>query len=110
MRSYLIDEIGPSDMERIEEYLRENAIPSSIENLFWIQIPEELLTKQQIEHKECAPYMCAIELGRGWVKLELFVRSSKSLRCSCAGYCTERQRNFVIDYANRMISQLGIRT
>jgi len=110
MRSYFIDEISPRDMKKIEEYLRKNAIPSSIENLFWIQIPEGILTKEQIEHKECAPYMCAIELGKDWIKLEFFVRSSKSLRCSCTGYCTERQRSFLIDYVNRMINQLGIRT
>ncbi|RLB11444.1 MAG: hypothetical protein DRG27_01195 [Deltaproteobacteria bacterium] len=110
MRSYFIDEISKKDMQKIEEFLKNNAISSPIEGLFWIQIPEQLLTKEQAEHKECAPHICALELGRDWIKLELFVRSAKSLRCTCCGYCTEEQRDFIISYANRMIDQLGVRT
>ncbi len=110
MKAYLIDEISKKDMQKIEEFLKNNAISSSIEGLFWIQIPEQLLTKEQAEHKDCAPHICALELGNNWIKLELFVRSSKSLRCTCCGYCTKEQRNFIISYANRMIDYLGVRT
>lgn len=110
MRSYLIDEISPRDIRKIDEFLKKNALPSSLDKIFWIKIPEELLTRKQTLHKECAPYICALELGKDWIKLEFFVRSSKNIRCTCAGYCTDRQRDFVMEYANNMIEELGVRT
>ncbi len=110
MRSYLIDEIDPWDMEKIEDFLKKNAIKSPIEGIFWIKIPDHLLTETQLRHKDCSPYFCAIELGKGWLKLELLVRSSKKIKCQCMGYCNERQREFLISYVNNMIEELGIRT
>ena len=110
MRSYLIDEISPRDIKRIDEFLKKDALPSSLNDIFWIKIPEYLLTQKQLAHKECAPYLCAVELGKDWIKLEFFVRSSKNMRCTCAGYCTPEQRNYVIGYANRIIEELGVKT
>ena len=110
MRAYLIDEISRKDMEKIAEFLKKNAIPSSMDKVFWIQIPEQLLTKEQMAHKECMPYMCAVELGKDWIKVEFFVRSSKNIKCTCCRYCTDEQRNFIINYTNNMIEQLGVRT
>jgi len=110
MRSYLIDEISPKDIKKINEFLKRNALSSSLDKIFWIQIPNELLTQEQLRHKECGPYICALELGKDWLKLEFFVRSSKNIRCTCSGYCTARQRDFVIGYANRIIEELGVRT
>ncbi len=110
MRSYLIDEISPRDIKKIGKFLKKNALSSSLDRIFWIQIPEELLTEEQLQHKECRPYICALELGSDWLKLEFLVRSSRNMMCTCSNYCTERQRNFVIEYANRMIEELGVRT
>jgi hypothetical protein len=110
MRSYLLDEIAPNDMKKINEFLEKNAIQSSLDKIFWIQIPEELLTQVQLQHKGCGPYICALELGKDWIKLEFYVRSSKNMRCICSGYCTAEQRDFVIGYVNRMIDDLGVRT
>jgi len=110
MRSYLIDEISPQDMEKISNFLKKNAVSSSLEKVFWIQIPDELLTEIQLQHKDCRPHMCALELGRDWIKLELYVRSLKNMRCTCAAYCTAKQRDFIIAYANKMIEELGVRT
>ncbi len=110
MRSYLIDEISPYDINKINDFLKKNTIPSSLDKIFWIKIPDELLTEIQLKHTECKPHICALELGRDWIKLELYIRSSKNIKCSCAGYCTTEQRDFVIRYANKMIDELGVRT
>lgn len=110
MKAYLIDEISSSDMEKINGFLRENAITSNLDQISWIRIPDDLLSDTQFEHHICQPHVFAVELGLDWVKLEFFVRSLKNIRCTCPGHCTEPQRDYVIKFAHGMIEQLGIRT
>lgn len=88
MRAYLIDEISASDMKKITLFLRENSSQSSLEAIFWVEIPEDLLAGIQFEHKDCRPYVFAMEKGDNWVKAEFFVRSLKNMRCACQTYCT----------------------
>ena len=77
-----------------------------VQNVF----PEGLLSKTQLRHPECQPHVFAAELGPGWIKLEFFVRSSKKMQCTCQGYCTYKQVNYITEFAAYMIKQLGIRT
>ncbi|RLB86193.1 MAG: hypothetical protein DRH15_02220 [Deltaproteobacteria bacterium] len=110
MRAYLIDEISSSDMKKIRGFLSEHALKSSLSAIFWVKIPDDLLNSTQFAHANCRPHVFAVELGDHWVKLELYVRSLNTMRCSCPDYCTESQRNYVIQFANNMLEQLGIRT
>ena len=110
MRTYLIDELSPSKVEEIREFLGEHAIRSSLDQIFWVQIPDDLLSEMQFLHSKCKPHVFAVELGPDWVKLELFVRTLKSMRCDCPGYCTGQQRNFILNFADGMIEQLKILT
>ena len=110
MRTYLIDEIVSSDLEKINVFLKENAISSNLDHLFWVRMPDDLLSETQFEHKNCRPHVFAVELGKDCLKLELFVRSLESMRCICPSYATPQQRNFIINFADGMIDQLGIRT
>lgn len=110
MRAYLIDEIDPGGMEKIAGYLRKTAIPSSMEKVFWLPIPEELLNETQHTHTRCRPHVFGVELGKDWVKLELFSRSLKGMQCTCQGYCTESQTDYIIRFAHTMLENLGIRT
>ena len=110
MRSYLIDEISLSDMEKIDEFLKQNAIRSNLEMIFWVKIPEDLLSDIQYQHRECEPHVFAIELGADWIKLEFFVRNLKDLQCVCSGYCTPQQRVFILNYAHKIIKDLDLRT
>jgi hypothetical protein len=110
MRAYLIDELSSSGMEKIAGFLKKNAIKSNMDKIFWIRIPEGLLSETQLRHPECQPHVFAAELGPGWIKLEFFVRSSKKMQCTCQGYCTSKQVNYITEFAADMIKQLGIRT
>lgn len=110
MRSYLIDEISSSDSEKINTFLKENATFSNINGLFWVNIPEDLLSGTQFQHKDCRPYAFAVELGEDWVKLEFLVRSMKNMQCTCSGYCTKPQQNFIINFALGMLEQLSVNT
>jgi hypothetical protein len=110
MRAYLIDEILFTEMEKITGFLTKNAIRSKLDKIFWIRIPEGLLSEIQLQHIDCQPHVFAVELGPDWIKLEFFVRSSKNMQCTCQGYCTSKQITHVTEFAADMINQLGIRT
>jgi hypothetical protein len=110
MRAYLIDELSSTGMEKITSFLTKNAIRSNLDKIFWIRIPDDLLSETQLEHPDCQPHVFAAELGQGWIKLEFFVRSSKNMQCTCHGYCTSQQSSYIIDFASDMIKQLKIRT
>jgi hypothetical protein len=110
MRAYLIDELSSTGMEKISGFLTKNAIKSNLDEIFWIRIPEGLLSKTQLQHPDCRPHVFAAELGPDWIKLEFFVRSSKNMQCTCQGYCTSKQIAYVTEFAADMIKQLGIRT
>jgi hypothetical protein len=110
MRAYLIDELSFTDMEKITHFLTKNAIRSNMDEIFWIRIPEGLLSETQLQHIDCQPHVFAVELGKDWIKLELFVRNSKNMQCTCQGYCTSKQITYVTQFAADMIKHLGIRT
>jgi hypothetical protein len=110
VRSYLVDEVSRQDKEKIIEFLKQNAVRSELGDIFWVQIPVDLLSDIQIQHRECQPHAFAIELGRDWIKLEFFIRSLKGMRCECQAYALSQQRNFILDFAHGMIEELGIST
>ncbi|MDY6881103.1 MAG: hypothetical protein V2J25_07945 [Desulfatiglans sp.] len=110
MRSYLIDEISPQNMERVTRFLKEISISSGLSKIFWVPIPEDLLSAAQSDHQDCHPHVFAVELGNDWIKFEFFVRNLKNMRCTCPGYSTESQRNYIISFAHCIIEQLGITT
>ena len=110
MRTYLIDELSPSKTDKIREFLGEHAIRSTLNEIFWVRIPDDLLSEMQFQHSQCRPHVFAVELGSDWVKMELFVRSLEGMRCDCPGYCTGQQKNFILKFADGMIEQLNIET
>ena len=110
MRAYMIDELSSSEIEEIREFLKKHAIHSSLDQIFWVRIPDDLLNEVQFQHDRCRPHVFAVEIGPDWVKLELFIRTLKSMRCDCPGYCTPMQKEYVFKFADGMIAQLKIRT
>lgn len=97
-------------MEKAGRFLRRNATESGIENLFWVEMPEALLDETQCRHGDCQPFFFSVELGAGWIKAELYLRSLRSLRCTCSGYCDRSQGRYISDYMEEMVSEAGIRT
>ena len=110
MRYYLIDELSGGDVKKAERFLKQNAVQSGIENLFWIEIPEDRLNEIQSEHRDCHPYFFSVELGTDWIKAEFFIRTLHNLNCACSGYCDRAQRRFISDYMEGMVTESGIRT
>lgn len=110
MKYYLIDEISSPDMEKLSSHLRDIGEVSGLEGIFWIKIPEEYLDGIQSGHRDCKPYVFAVELEARAAKAEFFIRSLKGMKCSCSGYANPGQSVFIIRFINEMIRELGIGT
>lgn len=110
MISYLIDEVPHADLQKISSHLKETAIRSGIEDLYWVPLPEDILSERQYDHEDCKPHVFAVEIGDDWIKMEFFVRTLTDMRCTCSGYATRQQRDFIVRFAHTLIEELGIRT
>jgi hypothetical protein len=110
MKAYFLDEIASENMNKITEFLKGNASRSTMEQVFWVKFPKDLLSSIQFQHTACQPHAFAVELGSDWVKLEFLVRSLETMKCDCAAYCTDPQRDYIINFADRMLDQLEVST
>ncbi len=110
MRQYLLDEISRPDIPRVRDYLQDHALASSLEDLWWVDLPEDLLNPEQFAHPDCRPFRFAVELGDDFVRFELLIRSQQTMRCACIGYATRGQRDFILAFADRLVEDLDLRT
>jgi len=110
MRKLVFDEINKSDMGRIREYLAEHAILSEVEDLYWVELGNDLLDERQSEHRACQPYRFAIELTQDAVCMEMLIRSKTTIRCECIRYANAVQRDFILKFGDTLIQDCKIRT
>ncbi len=108
MKQYIIDELRLEDYEKIKKYFDANCKSASIEGVYWIEIPDELLTEIQTSHENCQPFNFSIELEESSLSCGLLVRSSSNIRCHCIGYANIEQRNWLIDTIDSTMEQIGI--
>jgi len=109
MKQYVIDQLRETDYRKILEFLQKEAEASEFGDVFWVKLPAELYSFAQREHKQCAPYCFAVNLSFNKVDFELLIRSRRVLRCSCIGYADEKQRDYILKYADRMLEELKIK-
>ena len=110
MRQYMLDEIARKDLPRVQEYLNEHAGASSLADIWWVDLPEDLFSPEQFEHLQCRPFRFAVELGDNFVRFEFLIRSREKMRCTCIDYATRQQRDFILGYADRLVEDLALRT
>jgi hypothetical protein len=108
MRQYVIDDIRTEDYEKLKKLLDETVGNSGVEGIYWIQMPVDVLTPVQESHLECQPYYFAIELATDRISAELLVLSRQNMRCPCMGIATEKQRNRIIDFVEKLLSDSEI--
>ncbi len=108
MKQYVIDQLREVDYEQIADYLDKNAEKTILEGIYWVNLPQDLYTVIQSEHAQCHPFYFAVNLTLRHVAFELLIRSRQIIRCSCIGYATPKQREFILAFADNMLSQLDI--
>ena len=110
MRYLLIDEITDSDLLKIEDFLKKNGLSSGIEKVFWIEVPDNRLSREQAGQETHKPYVFAVECGKDWIKAELFLRTLRNFNGIYQDYCTLSQQNFILEYIENIIKELNIGT
>jgi hypothetical protein len=51
-----------------------------------------------------------VEVDRNSVRFEMLVRSNANLHCDCIAHATPEQRQYILDLADRMLSEEMIRS
>lgn len=110
MKQYVIDELQPVDHKKIRTYLNGHFETSTVDDLYWIVLNPNLLTKTQMAHKECQPYYLSVELQPESLCCELLVRTRNRVKCNCMGYASEKQRNWFIGLMDNVLEKLSIQT
>ncbi len=109
MRQYLIDDLTREERANIESFLKRTLQPAAIEGLFWLPVPPDLWSAAQQGHDSCGPFHFAVELAEDSLRFEFLVRSETNLHCSCIAYATPAQRQFVLNYIDRLLEEELIR-
>lgn len=109
MRQIVIDELSPMEKDNIDSYLKRNLKKGPMIGLYWIEIPEELLADNQKGHDQCGPFYCGVEVEDQQVRFELLVRSTANLHCTCIAHANRQQRDFVLDFIDKMVEEEHIR-
>ena len=113
MRSILLDELLEPEIDAVVDYLDRQAIPSGIQNLYWLPLERNLWNETQIQGLndeswvEGDGYRFAVEVGPDWVRFELLVRSESLLNIG-GGQADERQALFALRWADEMARKLNL--
>ncbi len=103
MRQIILDELSPMERDNIDSYLKRMLGKGPMIGLYWLEIPEHLLSETQAEHNQCAPYYAGVEMENNSVRFELLIRNATNLHCSCTHYATPSQRQYILDFIDTMI-------
>lgn len=109
MRQLVIDELSPMERDNIDSYLKRSLKRGPMIGLYWMELPPDLLSQAQQGHEEHGPFYLAVEVTGSAVRFELLVRSAANLHCSCIAHASPLQRQFVLDFIDRMTSEEMIR-
>jgi hypothetical protein len=105
MRQLVIDELSPMEHDNIDSYLKRTVQQGPMVGLYWLALPPDLLSDAQLGHEDHGPFYFAIELTRDGVKFELLVRSQSNLHCTCIAHANPAQRQFMLDFIDRMVEE-----
>ena len=103
MRLYKIDQLSREEKANIESYLNRSLQPGPVEGVYWLEVPQDLLSAEQRGHDDCGPFYFAVELETEAVSFELLVRSQTNLHCSCIAYASSAQRDFVLRFIDKLL-------
>jgi len=109
MRQIVIDQLSREEWANIESYLKRTLKSGPLSGIYWVEVPQDLLSGDQLSHEECSPYFFAVELAEESVTFELLIRSQSNLHCSCIAYATPVQREFVLGIVDRMLEEERIK-
>ena len=109
MRQFVIDDLSPMERDNMDSYLKRTLTQGPMVGLYWLNLPPDLLSEAQLGHEEHGPFRLAVEATGDAVRFELLVRGTTSLHCTCISHASSFQRQFVLDFIDRMVAEEMIR-
>ncbi len=103
MRYFMVDELSFLEKDNLDNYLKRSLKAGGLEGVFFLEVPPDLLGEQQIGHEECGPFYFSVVLEEASVRFELLARSASNMHCSCIAQATPAQRQFILDFADKML-------
>ena len=110
MRQIVIDDLSPLERDNIDSYLKRTLKQGPMVGLYWIELTADLLSEAQIGHEDHGPFYLGVEVDNHSVTFELLVRSQTNLHCSCIAHSSKIQRQFVLDFMDKMVTEEMIRS
>ena len=109
MSWYAVDDLSAEETARLAQALRDMEFSSGMNGLYWLPVPEAMLSPVQREHAaDCGPYALGLELEEHSLRLELLVRARGRLRCDCVRYAGPELRAHMIAYLDQLLTDLQI--
>ena len=105
MRQIVIDELSPLERDNLDSFLKRSLKPGPMLGIYWFVLPSDLHSDAQQGHDDCGPFYLAVELEASRICFELLVRSTTNLHCSCIAYATPVQRQFILDFIDKMLEE-----
>ncbi len=105
MRQYLIDELSFLERDNLDSFLKRSLKPGPIEGTYWLELPPELLAEPQQAHPTCGPFYFSVILEKTELRAEFLVRSSHNMHCSCIAWASPAQRQFLLDWIDKMLQE-----
>lgn len=109
MRQYYIDEISFLERDNIDSYLKRTLKQGPLEGVYWLEVPGDLLGPEQQGHEKCGPFYFSVVLEEKTLRFEFLVRSADNMHCTCIAWATPAQRQFILDFADRLLAEEMIR-
>lgn len=110
MRTYTIDQLEEADIAAINTRLLDLELQAGLEGVYWLPVPQNMLTPIQSEHIACCgPYCLALEVGQNAIHMELLVRGMGRISCECLSFASEALRNHMLAYLEGMLQDLRIK-
>ena len=110
MKQYVINELRPTEHQKIKAYLDKKLGSSALSGMYWLPLESSYYSGIQTEHTSCQPFYFAIELEPDNITCELLARTQNRMRCNCMSYATEEQRNWLVRFVDNIFDELGIKT
>jgi hypothetical protein len=108
MKQYVIDEFRDEDYQKVKAWLDEHCTAGRISGVYWLTLPESVLTDLQRSHVDCQPYYLGLELDETSLSCGLLVRATGNIRCHCIGYATKAQLIWLIETIDAMMETIGV--
>ena len=111
MEEIVIARLSPADMLRLRLRLGELNLASSLDGLYWLPVPRDLLDDMRRQHLEsCGPYILALDTdtGNGELRLEPLARAQNHMHCECIAPASAEVVEYGVEYVQGLLRGLSI--